>query len=47
MSGGSYNYLSSALDLEDLLSKFSDLERMADRLEGLPETEFPGAAAAG
>jgi hypothetical protein len=46
MSGGSYNYLSSALDLEDLLTKFEDLERMADRLAGLSEVEFPGAHAA-
>jgi hypothetical protein len=47
MSGGSYNYLCSALDLEDLLNKRSDLEAMADRLEGLSLIEFPGAAAAG
>lgn len=47
MSGGSYNYLSSAMDLEDLLGKFEDLERMADRLERLSEIEFPGAGAAG
>lgn len=47
MSGGSYNYLCRALDLEDLLNKHSDLEAMADRLEGLSETEFPGASAAG
>lgn len=47
MSGGSYNYLGSAYDLEDLLAKRSDLEAMADRLEGLSEIEFPGAGAAG
>src|SRR5215212_1916341 len=47
MSGGSYNYLYSALDLEELLAKAEDLERMADRLEGLPEIEFSGAGAAG
>lgn len=47
MSGGSYNYLTSALDLEDLLTKRYHLEAMADRLEGLSETEFPGASAAG
>lgn len=46
MSGGSYNYLCSALDLEDLLHKQSDLEAMADRLEGLSEIEFPGSQAA-
>jgi hypothetical protein len=47
MSGGSYNYLCSALDLDDILNKQYDLEQMADRLEGLPEAEFPGAGAAG
>lgn len=47
MSGGSYNYLCGALDLEDLLSKHHHLEEMADRLEGLSEIEFPGAHAAG
>lgn len=47
MSGGSYNYLTAALDLEDLLSKRRDLEAMANRLETLSEIEFPGAHAAG
>lgn len=47
MSGGSYNYLSSALDLEDLLSHMEELEQMANRLESLSEVEFPGAHAAG
>lgn len=47
MSGGSYNYLAYSQDLEDLMSKQDDLERMADRLEGLSEIEFPGAGAAG
>lgn len=47
MSGGSYNYLAYALDLEDLLGKTEELEQMADRLEGLSEIEFPGAGAAG
>jgi len=47
MSGGSYNYLYSALDLEDLLGKREELERMADRLESLSEIEFPGSGAAG
>lgn len=47
MSGGSYNYLCGALDLEDLLSKRHHLKEMADRLEGLSELEFPGAIAAG
>jgi hypothetical protein len=47
MSGGSYNYLCGALDLEDLLNKIGDLEAMADRLESLPEKDFPGAGAAG
>ncbi|MER7053475.1 hypothetical protein [Streptomyces sp. NPDC000351] len=35
MSGGSYNYLCSALDLEDLLSKRYDLDEMSTRLAGL------------
>ena len=43
MSGGSYNYLTSALDMEDLLHKRRDLEDMAERLEGLDDREFPGA----
>lgn len=47
MSGGSYNYLCGALDLEDLLNKRRDLEAMANRLETLSEIEFPGAHAAG
>lgn len=47
MSGGSYNYLAYAVDLEDLLSKRADLEAMADRLEGMSEIEFPGSEAAG
>lgn len=47
MSGGSYNYLCGALDLEDLLSKRRDLEEMANRLETLSEVEFPGCTAAG
>lgn len=47
MSGGSYNYLAHVHDLEDLLGKADELERMADRLEGLSEVEFPGAGAAG
>lgn len=47
MSGGSYNYLCGALDLEDLLTKHGDLEAMANRLETLSEVEFPGAHAAG
>jgi hypothetical protein len=47
MSGGSYNYLCGALDLEDLLRKRADLEEMANRLEGLSEIEFPGAGAVG
>lgn len=46
MSGGSYNYLCGALDLEDLLSKHRDLEAMANRLETLSEIEFPGSTAA-
>jgi hypothetical protein len=46
MSGGSYNYLAHACDLEDLLAKRTELESMADRLAGLSEAEFPGAAAA-
>lgn len=47
MSGGSYNYLAYTADLEELLTKKDELERMADRLEGLSEIEFPGAGAAG
>lgn len=47
MSGGSYNYLCGAQDLEDLLNKQRDLEEMANRLETLSEVEFPGAGAAG
>jgi hypothetical protein len=47
MSGGSYNYLAHVLDLDDLLGKTDELERMADRLEGLSEIEFPGSSAAG
>ena len=35
MSGGSYNYLYSALDLEDLQVHRADLQAMADRLAGL------------
>lgn len=35
MSGGSYNYLCAALDLEDLQSHRHDLEEMANRLSGL------------
>lgn len=46
MSGGSYNYLAHAQDLEDLLGKRQELEWMAERLEGLSEVEFPGATAA-
>jgi hypothetical protein len=47
MSGGSYNYLTYTLDLEELLGKTHELERMADRLDGLSEIEFPGSTAAG
>jgi len=46
MSGGSYNYLYSSFDLEDMLAKRRDLEMMAERLEGLSEIEFPGSTAA-
>lgn len=35
MSGGSYNYLYTAQDLEDLRSRRYDLEEMAARLAGL------------
>lgn len=35
MSGGSYNYLYDAWDLESLQSKRSDLSDMASRLAGL------------
>lgn len=39
MSGGSYNYLCYALDLDDLISKRGDLREMADRLAGLGYAE--------
>lgn len=35
MSGGSFNYLCDALDLDDILAKQNDLRDMADRLGGL------------
>jgi hypothetical protein len=35
VSGGSYNYLFAALDLEDLHNRRHDLEEMANRLAGL------------
>ena len=35
MSGGSYNYLYTAMDLEDLQARRHDLEDMATRLAGL------------
>lgn len=35
MSGGSYNYLFEAQDLEDLQARRFDLEEMASRLAGL------------
>lgn len=35
MSGGSYNYLCDAQDLEDLHNRRHDLRDMADRLAGL------------
>jgi hypothetical protein len=35
MSGGSYNYLCSAMDLEDLLTKRHDLDEMSTRLASL------------
>ncbi|MFE9777712.1 hypothetical protein ACFYPA_06095 [Streptomyces sp. NPDC005775] len=35
MSGGSYNYLYTAQDLEDLQARRHDLEEMAQRLAGL------------
>ncbi|MGW7688828.1 hypothetical protein ACWGMA_08030 [Streptomyces asiaticus] len=35
MSGGSYNYLCYAQDLEDLHNRRHDLEEMANRLAGL------------
>jgi hypothetical protein len=46
VSGGSYNYLTGVMDLEDLLHKRIDLKDMAERLEGLDESEFPGSTAA-
>jgi hypothetical protein len=35
VSGGSYNYLFTAQDLEDLQNRQHDLEAMAERLAGL------------
>jgi hypothetical protein len=35
VSGGSYNYLFTAQDLEDLQARRHDLEEMANRLAGL------------
>ncbi|CAL9597182.1 hypothetical protein [Streptomyces sp. enrichment culture] len=35
MSGGSYNYLYQACDLEDLQARQHDLQDMAERLAGL------------
>jgi hypothetical protein len=35
MSGGSYNYLCAAVDLEDLLTRRNSLKAMADRLAEL------------
>lgn len=39
MSGGSYNYLCRAEDLEDLIGKAYYLEQMATRLTGLGYAE--------
>lgn len=39
MSGGSYNYLCHAFDLDDLLEKRGSLQEMADRLAGLGYAE--------
>ncbi|MGW5173124.1 hypothetical protein ACWERY_02000 [Streptomyces sp. NPDC004082] len=39
MSGGSYNYLYTAMDLEDLLTRRHSLEEMASRLAGLGYAE--------
>jgi len=39
MSGGSYNYLCHAFDLDDLLSSRGSLREMADRLAGLGYAE--------
>lgn len=39
MSGGSYNYLCHAFDLDDLLSRRGSLREMADRLAGLGYAE--------
>lgn len=46
MSGGSYDYLCFASDLDELLAKRHALKEMVDRLAGLDEREFPGASAA-
>ncbi|MFD6490682.1 hypothetical protein [Streptomyces sp. NPDC060188] len=39
MSGGSYNYLCHAFDLDDLLERRHSLREMADRLAGLGYAE--------
>ncbi|MFJ9038004.1 hypothetical protein ACIRF8_15595 [Streptomyces sp. NPDC102406] len=39
MSGGSYNYLCRAFDLDDLLGARGSLREMADRLAGLGYAE--------
>lgn len=39
MSGGSYNYLCDATDLDDLAAKRHHLERMAERLAGMAGAE--------
>lgn len=39
MSGGSYNYLCRAFDLDDLLDRRGSLREMADRLAGLGYAE--------
>lgn len=46
MSGGSFDYLCWARDLEDLISKKYALEEMTTHLSELDEKEYPGAAAA-
>lgn len=39
MSGGSYNYLCDAFDLDDLIAKQASLREMADRLAGLDDAK--------
>lgn len=41
MSGGSYDYACFVSDVEDILSKRSDIEQLCERLEGIPYASGP------